>query len=110
MFSNEPKSKTDQLVKDRGSLYGRPLENHSLTKHLFRPFEQRFSRVKWDVFKSSATADAISVCVFNIMQKLSRAAHSPTHRDHWEDIKGYAENILMILDEQESAERDGKGS
>jgi hypothetical protein len=51
--------------------------------------------------------DAYDVCVFNMVQKLSRTAHQlrtegRPHRDSLVDIAGYAANMDMINRERRS--------
>lgn len=74
----------------RQSNYGSPQENHSCTADLFETWrKRRLSSNHGD----PTEFDALDVCVFNIMQKLSRLANDPTHRDNLVDIAGYVENI-----------------
>ena len=88
-----------KVVGERGEKYGHPVDNHGCTGALFSLWIKRWSEAQKSQDESQ-TLTGIDVCVFNIMQKLSRAAESPELRDHWEDIMGYAENVLMILEKE----------
>lgn len=46
----------------------------------------------------AARFDALDVCAFNVLQKLSRLANTPDHHDSQVDIAGYIANWEMILD------------
>lgn len=73
----------------RGRDYGTPTDNHGCTAALVRRYlERRYG---------SAQFDALDVCAFNMLQKISRLANTPNHRDSLVDIAGYAENWDMIL-------------
>jgi hypothetical protein len=70
---------------DRQRDYGHPRNNHSCTADLFNAYMDR---------RGVARLDAQDVCVFNILQKLSRFANRRTD-DSVTDIIGYALNIAM---------------
>ena len=76
------------LVSERGSVYGTPSDNHALTACL------------WSTWLSRRHSHPLSltpedVCTLNVLQKLSRLAHT-THDDGWSDISGYAHNALLL--------------
>jgi len=73
---------------DRQRDYGHPRNNHSCTADLFNAYMDR---------RGVARLDAQDVCVFNILQKLSRFANRRTD-DSVTDIIGYALNIAMCGD------------
>jgi hypothetical protein len=68
--------------------YGTPYDNHTLTGQLFHLWLDRFR-------EAQGTNLPVEVCVFNIMQKLSRMAHKVT-RDTLVDLAGYARNIEKV--------------
>lgn len=82
---------------DRNTDYGHPLDNHSATAELVRAYLRR----KY----GTAEFDADDVCVFNVLQKISRLANTPDHRDSLVDIAGYVGNVEMIHTERERRER-----
>jgi hypothetical protein len=76
---------------DRNAAYGSPLENHSSTAVMFAEYLHRKYRVDLPL-------DYGDVCMFNILQKVSRQANSPK-RDNLTDIAGFARNVEMADDE-----------
>ena len=78
----------------RQSDYGHPYDNHSLTGKLVSLWSKR---VVWPDDLDEAQRLGIQVCVFNILQKVSRLANTPTHLDSLVDIAGYSRNWEMIL-------------
>ena len=75
----------------RQSDYGHPHENHGCTAALMAAYlcrkygrDQRF--------------DALDVCVFNVLQKVSQLANTPDHHDSLVDICGYVRNYEMVLE------------
>lgn len=70
--------------------YGHPRVNHGCTAALMRAFLERR-------YGGSVAFDALDVCAFNILQKVSRLANTPNHHDSLVDICGYAENWERIL-------------
>jgi len=63
---------------ERRETYGEPTVNHGRTAALWSHYLGR-------------TITARDVCILNILQKISRDAHRPTH-DNLIDIAGYAAN------------------
>lgn len=51
----------------------------------------------------AARFDALDVCAFNMLQKISRLAHTKDHRDSLVDICGYAANWESILGMMEAS-------
>ena len=81
------------IMAERSDSYAHPQDNHQLTAHL------------WGLWTGAAAKSghkamtAEDVCIYNILQKLSRLAHG-THDDSLLDIVGYCENISMLAEDQ----------
>ncbi|MFA6044177.1 MAG: DUF4406 domain-containing protein [Phycisphaerales bacterium] len=75
---------------DRGEAYGHPSVNHGCTAALVEAYLSRRY--------GSARFDALDVCMVNVLQKVSRLANTPGHRDSLVDIAGYARNAEMLTD------------
>jgi hypothetical protein len=80
------------LVRNRGSDYGNPAENHQLTADMWSVWLSR--RLRQDIKLS-----AEDVCMLNVLQKQSRLAFR-TKDDSWFDVAGYTENVAMLRPEQ----------
>ena len=72
---------------DRNGDYGPPRDNHATTAAYWRI--AIFRR-----YGIHVPFDGIDVCQMNRLQKESRAGESPTKRDHYVDIAGFAGNAL----------------
>lgn len=72
--------------------YGHPRENHGCTGALVQAYLQR-------KYGPAAKFDAVDVCAFNILQKVSRLANTPNHHDSFVDIAGYSENWATIVED-----------
>lgn len=70
--------------------YGHPSDNHGCTASMMQAYLARRY--------GSAHFDELDVCAFNMLQKVSRLANTPTHHDSLVDIAGYAENWAMVLE------------
>lgn len=81
---------TRALVTDRGKLYGAPEDNHSVTADFFTVW---LARKYGD--KGLRRLDSEDVAVFNILQKISRAANA-FKDDNWADVQGYALNARDV--------------
>jgi hypothetical protein len=79
----------------RNSDYGHPLDNHTATADLMSAYLSRKHGV-------SVKMDAEDVCIFNVLQKVSRLANTPGHRDSLVDIGGYVGCVEMIQDERKA--------
>jgi hypothetical protein len=79
-----------QLVAERGAAYGPPAENHTRTAYLWSAYlRSRYSETR------PVTPD--DVCFMNILQKVARCmSQAGPGQDSLEDIKGFAENILIM--------------
>ena len=87
---------------DRQRDYGHPADNHACTGDLLCMWKAR-ARDAGNLAKLPPEVVAgLIVCAFNIVQKLSRLAQTPTHTDSLRDIIGYALNWQMILDRHAS--------
>ena len=79
-----------EIVKERGSSYGEPWDNHSRTAML------------WNAYigaRKSSYLTATDVCFMNILQKISRCLdNAGPSVDSVQDIAGYADNILEIME------------
>ncbi len=84
---------TTDLVAERGGAYGHPRVNHATTADMFEVWRER--RIDAGAV-SPDEYDAVDTVVFNILQKLSRLAQTPHHRDSWADVSGYALNGLEV--------------
>ena len=84
----------DIVHGDRNTSYGDPSGNHETTAILFSHFLSR----KYGK-GTTPLLNAEDVCIFNILQKISREASSH-RRDNLVDIAGYAANIEMIKDQE----------
>ena len=85
----------NEIVEERGKAYGHPSLNH-----------QRTARF-WHAYHLNGTlgygrVGRFDVCFMNILQKIARC-QSPAgpSQDSLRDIQGYAENILIMLKEDE---------
>lgn len=84
-----------KTVRDRGSNYGHPQDNHALTAEMWTAWlRRRFPDMPVE-FKLSAE----DVCMLNVLQKSSRLAFD-TKNDSWLDIAGYSENVAMLRSDQ----------
>ena len=84
---DEARAVTDSA---RPSAYGAPPDNHGATGAMVQTYLQRR-------YGPAARFDALDVCAFNMLQKLSRLANTPAHLDSLVDICGYAHNWEVIL-------------
>ncbi len=75
----------------RGQDYGHPRDNHGCTAALIEAY-------LWRRYGPGARFDAADVCMANVLQKVSRLANTPGHRDSLVDIAGYARNYEMLTD------------
>lgn len=75
----------------RNDEYGHPAINHGCTAAMVEAYLQR-------KYGDAAKFDALDVCAFNVLQKISRLANTPTHIDSLVDIAGYAANWELVLE------------
>jgi hypothetical protein len=81
-----------ETVRNRGSDYGTPADNHQLTADLTSNYLRRKLNLP-------VTITAEDVCMFNILQKVSRLAYT-SKDDSYLDIAGYVENVSMLRKDQ----------
>lgn len=74
---------------ERNDHYGHPRDNHGCTAALIGAYLSR-------KLGRPVAIDAQDVCMINVLQKVSRLAHTPEHRDSLVDIAGYARNAEML--------------
>lgn len=85
----------DIIYNARNQAYGNPLDNHGCTAQLFSVYIGALMR------RGQVELKAEDVCMFNILQKISRYATTGVeHRDTLVDIAGYAGNIEMVWNER----------
>lgn len=81
----------DRIVDGpRQDSYGHPADNHGCTAELWNAYIAR----RFDA-APEAMLDAYDVCLLNILQKVSRLAHS-RERDGLVDIAGFARNAEIV--------------
>ena len=79
------------VSKGRNESYGHPIVNHTRTAGLFAAYMMG---------KKPSDIDAEDVCMLNVLQKISRHAHS-RGRDNLVDIIGWATNAHTVGDYQD---------
>lgn len=77
------------VVDERMADYGHPSENHACTAHMWNAYLRR--RFEGTGFR----LDARDVCLLNVLQKISRDAHT-RKRDNLVDVIGFAINADMV--------------
>ena len=98
-IEQEPQRKPPRTILDeandlvdgpREHEYGHPIHNHTTTANMMNTFLER-------KYGKSIQLTWHDVCMFNILQKISREANKHT-RDNLVDICGYARNIEKCFD------------
>ena len=83
----------NDTLTERGAIYGDYEGGNKLRSEIMLAITKRYAVV------NSAPMDHINeLYIFDIVNKLSRLAASPTHVDSWHDIAGYAKLTEEILD------------
>jgi len=77
-----------EVVEKNQKAYGKPTKTHQRTADLFNAFIK-------GKYSFGFTIDAKDVCMFNLLQKVSREANSEK-RDNMVDIIGYAINYDIV--------------
>jgi hypothetical protein len=90
---------TDQVLEQRGEVYGDFFEGVSLEAVILESIKDRYRKTH------DKEMDPVHVIYLSkIAMKLSRIAVSPTHLDSWTDIAGYARLVeLQLAKETENA-------
>ena len=83
-----------ETMAQRQSDYAHPADNHEITAELLNAYWRGRQRGN-----GPGRITEEDVCVFNVLQKISRLAHQ-THEDSWRDVVGYAENVSQLTPEQ----------
>lgn len=100
----EPESVLSEAARlvdgDRQAAYGHPAKNHGCTAELWTAYlRRRCSATKTieigEPVVNIIELDAFDVCMLNILQKVSRLAHS-RQRDGLVDLAGFARNAEMV--------------
>lgn len=93
-------AKVLEVVRERGSAYGHPSENHQLTADMWSLWISRNLKLEGG---QKVQFSAEDVCMFNVLQKASRLAFG-TKDDSWQDIAGYTENVAMLFRNQRNGD------
>lgn len=88
---NDRPCEVESVIQERESVYGPPSVNLDCISQHWQAY-----RINQGERKESL----LDVCYRNILQKISRLARTPNHRDSIIDIIGYAEIALEHLDEE----------
>lgn len=75
----------------RNKDYGNPWENHNRTAELWAFWLRNSKGI--DVILTD-----LDVCMFNMLQKISRLTNGVEHYDSWVDLAGYAGNAGVCMD------------
>ena len=79
-----------EIIRERAADYGHPQDNHSRTARY------------WNIFltnKGDSLLSPSDICFLNILQKIARSqSGAPLKEDTIQDIQGYSENILMVME------------
>jgi len=86
---------TDQVLEQRGEVYGDFFEGVSLEAAILENITNRYRK------QHNAEMDPVHfIYLSKIAMKLSRLAVSPTHVDSWTDIAGYARLVEIQLNKE----------
>lgn len=89
---------TDQVLEQRGTVYGDFYDGVSLEAVILENIKDRYRNAH------GKEIDPIYVIYLSkIAMKLSRLAVSPTHIDSWTDIAGYARLVELQLIKEQNA-------
>jgi hypothetical protein len=89
---------TDQILEQRGEVYGDFYEGVSLEALILNSMTDRYEE------HHGLSMDPVHVIYLSkIVMKLSRLAVSPTHIDSWTDIAGYARLVELQLIKEQNA-------
>lgn len=85
--------KTDELVENRGGIYGHPYDDFGKVVAMVKPIQE------------SGINPRLKHALYMVQVKISRLLESPDHRDSIEDICGYMKTYEMVLDVIEKKEK-----
>lgn len=83
---------TDQVLEQRGEVYGDFFEGVSLEAIILESIKDRYRKTH-----NQEMSPVHVIYLSKIAMKLSRIAVSPTHLDSWTDIAGYARLVELQL-------------
>lgn len=87
----------ETTLKERKSDYGDYRGGSALRAHLMSIIKDRHKAVH-----RSTMAPLYEIYIFDIVNKISRLAVSPTHEDSWLDIQGYSKRALEAIREEKA--------
>jgi len=85
-----------QTLEQRGEVYGDYAGSVSVRAGIMDIIKARYEAVN-----NTYMSEQDQVRIYDIVNKISRLAVSPKHKDSWHDIVGYASLIEEALDEQD---------
>jgi hypothetical protein len=89
---------TDQVLEERGNVYGDFYEGIELEANLLEAIKGRYQK-----HHGESMHPIHATYISKIVMKLSRLAVSPDHIDSWTDIAGYARLVELRLKEINNA-------
>jgi hypothetical protein len=89
---------TDQILEQRGEVYGDFFEGISLEATILKGMTDRYAE-----HHGSSMNPVNVIYLSKIVMKLSRLAVSPNHLDSWTDIAGYARLVEIQLTKEQNA-------
>jgi hypothetical protein len=87
---------TDQILEQRGEVYGDFFEGISLEASILKAITDRYAE-----HHGSGMNPINVIYLSKIVMKLSRLAISPDHVDSWTDIAGYARLVEIQLTKEQ---------
>ena len=87
----------EDTLKERGDVYGDYEGGSELRASIMDIIEARHFMVN-----GKGMSKLHSIYIFDIVNKLSRLSVTPTHKDTWHDIAGYAKLVEDTLTEKDS--------
>jgi len=88
----------DHLTQSRGKEYGKPIDHFNASQQMYEIWRARAHASGPLSVMDIEQQNAVHHGVRFIIDKLVRAAESPTKKDHWDDIQGYARCVIDALD------------
>lgn len=89
---------TDQILEQRGEVYGDFYEGVSLEALILNSMTDRYEE-----HHDSCMDPVYVIYLSKIVMKLSRLAVTPNHLDSWTDIAGYARLVEIQLTKEQNA-------